>query len=187
MFDPEEPAFVPGPDDPECPFCGATSECAHLLAALDETFAEYNGGLLFAWRKEFRDVVAKGFHTLRAASKPRRVNFKLETLQELWDELEHDAGVDDEDLASYLDEYVLMRLLIDLLEQDEAVETHWRINEGGPGFSSSIATMYAEDPETVFLHMMASLQRALKAAVALKRRVPVRNRGRKRPKRKSRT
>ena len=163
-----------------CPYCDSTDNCRHLLAVIDQSFGGCGGGYLAGavGRKprrrigrrhrydKFQDVVAK--HFLPAAVGARRNSrpFQVKVprtdkkyyqksslrnhLEALWKEARAQYDRENPDYV-HIDGDLLSRLVIELLIESGGEEYCGSIDDGGaPGYSSSIALLYANEPAKVF-------------------------------------
>ena len=148
--------------EPSCMFCDSKDDCPHLVAAIDRTFAQCNGGALYDALGNLREVLSDKFlATLRAGkvfdsgtlddeiaaiAQEARVNYDLEYPDDV-----------------YIDEYMFLAWLTEVLIDAGAEEPPgYIVEEGGPGQSSALTLLYASDPKVV----IEAAEKALKGAVA---------------------
>src|SRR5687768_14691849 len=133
-----------------CPHCDATTGCEHLVAVSDQTFNNCEDGWLSSNFEAFHDVVAAAFRPLLRAEQAAlaRVAWKDPAVAQLWQ-----SAVDWRDQAEgevVLDSTVHLRLVIELLELAGADQPRGRfVFDSGPGMSSAMTVLYAEDPAVV--------------------------------------
>ncbi|MDP9350559.1 MAG: hypothetical protein M3P51_03325 [Chloroflexota bacterium] len=134
-------------EDVECPFCGSGEDCEHLLAVLDMTFHECRGGSVMTHLDTLRNQIQSAFaERLRTQAAPVE-SWKWDHLGELWDYSE-DAYQSSGEVE--IEEAAFLGLVVELLEQSGGEEYPGSvIDEGGPGFTSSMIVMYAADPAAV--------------------------------------
>ena len=149
-----------------CPFCGSPDDCDHLLALIDQTFSECDGGYAFERYHEFRTRIEAAFiRSLREGGHKQRSRRKDE-LSELWQyaRTAYSPGYEDVEL----DQYVLTRLIIELLEAAGGVRYSGPIDSGGgPGYSSALALFHARNPQAVFEAAVANLNLRLERLVGI--------------------
>lgn len=149
-------------EEPTCPYCGSAEDCPHLLAVLDKNFPECRGGYCYERLSEFSSRIQSAFiGCLDGRSRRPGTAWKNELLQELWDQWPVDLGHSGaEDVA--VDSYVLMRLVVDLLEcAGGDCHPGSLVDDSGPGFTSSMEIIYAEQPNKVFDAAVQELERRL--------------------------
>ncbi len=145
-----------------CPICGAAEywDCGHLVAEFDRTFCECLGGKIHNREGEFSSTIEAVFLShLQNGSEP---DFKYQELSELWEEAKktHEPGEDYADL----DGYILQRLMIELLEEAGAIEPPgYLMDPGGPGMTSSMSLLFAENPSLVVEQAHKRISYELKA------------------------
>jgi hypothetical protein len=168
-------------EEPRCDYCGAKSDCKHLLAVIDRSFLECYGGYAFDRFDEFTEIITKAFMSvLRTESYEHR--WKDDDLNDLWDYTvenyvpDEDLYFEDEEEAEeyydnchnyewnvHLSGDNLYDLIIQLFE-DAGGESHpgSLVNGEGPGMTSTVYQYYAEFPQKVFEKALSILKKRLK-------------------------
>jgi hypothetical protein len=144
-------------DEIICPFCNSSDDCRHLLALIDQTFSECSGGYLCDRYHEFRELINTAFVRLlrKGGSKQRRR--RADDLYELLRFARAAYSPGDEDVA--LDEYVLTRLIIELLAAAGGVRYPGPIeSDGAPGYCSAWALFHAKNPQAISEAALADLK-----------------------------
>lgn len=89
-------------EEPKCLICGSPEDCSHLVADIDRTFGECNGGALFDMEQKFRlEIATKFLKLLEVEANPEWQNHEIE---ELWQKAQAEYDPDDEYVM--LDGYV---------------------------------------------------------------------------------
>jgi len=145
-------------EEPSCIYCGSRGDCPHLVAVIDRTFAECNGGALYEsigrLRKIVSDCVAIAMQD-DAAAKEIMDSELLSIIQGATDN--HDSEYPED---VYIDERMFLSWLIDSLLDAGADELPGSIvEEGGPGQSSSLNLLYSPEPEVLIRSVEEPLQR----------------------------
>lgn len=147
--------------EPSCIICGATWDCLHLVACIDITFSYCNGGILYDHIGELREFLEDAILT-RIKSK---CVSELRCTNTVIDEILTEAiqQYDPEYIDSvYIEEHLFLTFLIDTLIDSGAEEFEGGlVEEGGPGQSSAITLLYAEDPLQVILVARKVLENAV--------------------------
>ena len=132
-----------------CPVCDGKEfwDCGHMVASFDLTFGECQGGMFYDHERRFSSIIEDVFiRTLRTGSRPQ---FSSETLSELWNEAKSNHEPDEEDYVD-LDGDILQRVFIELLEEADAFEPSGSLTDpGGPGMTSSISLLFADNTSEV--------------------------------------
>ena len=135
-------------EEPTCPICRSPEygNCGHLVADLDRSFGECQGGALYEKLAEFSGLVEDAFLShLIAHTIPKAGRWEL---GELWEAANENFDPDEDDVV--LDSDIFQRVLIELLEDSGAFELpEGLMDPGGPGMTSSISLLFAEDPAKV--------------------------------------
>jgi hypothetical protein len=141
---------------PKCPICNATEfgECGHLIADIDITFCEMHSGTLESKAREFQDIME---HRLGLELEgAQAAEFSDEQLDQHWrDAVDNNVGNEDFPVISggFFYSWLIIRL-----EDAGAIDAEGPvIDEGGPGFSSALRLLFADDPEEL---VEAVLQKA---------------------------
>lgn len=140
-----------------CPICDKVCECGHLVAIYDCTFHNFEGGDVYGYIAEFREIIRKGFRHLLKRGKLHPA-FTLKSLIECWDDFQsNEPKPDDEDVE--IDYQIADRVILDLLRYQGA---DWDTNEvasSGPGASSSEDFLFANDTIKVIKSALARLRK----------------------------
>ena len=144
---------------PECPFCGSPGECqVHLVGCFDMTFGECNNGALWSQISSFEEAISKAFAA--AFSKHTIAKWANTDIQNLWDQ--SFAGFDPDDALPYLETRPFFDLLRSTLIGAGAIEYRGPlIEDTGPGLSSLIRMLFAEDPDEAVNRAYTDICRAL--------------------------
>ena len=143
-----------------CPICGALEywDCGHLVASLDRSFCECQGGELYDRMSEFSSILESAFLPhLKQGSAP---DIKGLDLEELWKVARQnfDPNYDDVDL----DGFIFQRVVIELLREAGAYYLPGSLMDpGGPGMTSSISVLFAEEPARVIEKAICNLNAQL--------------------------
>jgi hypothetical protein len=135
-------------EGPTCPICESPEygDCGHLVADLDLSFGECQGGALYEKMAEFSSLIEDAFLLhLNTNTVPNSGKWEL---GELWEAANENFDPDEEYVA--LDSDIFQRVLIELLEDSGAFELpEGLMDTGGPGMTSSISLLFAEEPAKV--------------------------------------
>ena len=148
-------------EDVTCPLCQSPEywECGHLVASLDRTFCECDGGELFDREHEFREVVEMAFRAHFKAGSTSS-NLPSGALRELWETLSpqsFEEAVEGDGLE--LDGFVFQRVLIEALEDAGVIEPKGQLcDPGGPGMTSSVSLLFAKRPQDCIKKALALLR-----------------------------
>jgi hypothetical protein len=148
-------------DAVECPFCGSEDDCPHLLAVLDRSFNECNGGYAYSRFHEFAERITETFERELKAGRKARKPEEDGLVAELW---EYAVEAYPESKEVELDDDVLFNLVAELFDDAGGEEYPGSIIvEGGPGYTSALTVFHAEDPARVFERALSGLQQRLNA------------------------
>lgn len=160
---------------PECPFCGQQlgeeGDCTHVLAEIDQTFGECEGGALYGSVWGFQQgISAAMFEWLKTGATPHWGDYP--NLQYIWEDalaLWRDGSIPTADDVPVFD-YGFWSTLEALLEDSGAVSAPGPLafDSGMPGTSSAYSIIYAKDP-TATLKLAANL---LREYLACRERLP---------------
>lgn len=149
-------------EEPVCMFCGAGDDCPHLVAVIDRTFAECNGGVLYDAIDDLREVLSSKILEKLKAGERFRSESSDDEISAIANEAKENYLADYPDDV-YIDENMFLAWLTEQLIDCGADEPPgYIVEEGGPGQSSALTLLYAEEPKMV----MQSVERALSDAVA---------------------
>jgi hypothetical protein len=145
-----------------CPFCGSFDGCDHLLALIDQTFSECSEGYACERYDEFQALIEAAFIRSLRQGTQKWHSRKKDELAELWQYARTAYSSGDEDAA--LDQYVLTRLIIGLLEAAGGKRYPNSIKSvGAPGYCSAWVLLHAKDPQAVFEGALADLKFRLRS------------------------
>lgn len=144
-----------------CPLCNATEywNCGHLVASLDRSFCECDGGAIYSRQQELSAIIEGAFLShMKNGSEP---SLNFDAFPELWQEAK--SNYEPADGYVFLDGCILQRILIELLEEEGAYEAPGSlVATGGPGMSSSMSLLFAENPSEVIEQALQRLSTELK-------------------------
>ena len=144
-----------------CPICDATEywECGHLVASLDRSFCDCYGGALYDHYGDFSSMIEEAL--LPQMSEKSSPRFENADLEQIWEHANETFNPEDDYID--LDRYALQRLLISLLEETGACEPPGSlIVPGGPGMTSSMVLLFADEPENVVKETLIQLASKLR-------------------------
>ena len=140
-----------------CPICDEVCECGHLVAIYDCTFHNFEGGDVYGYIDEFREIIRKGFRHLLKRGELHPA-FTLQSLTECWEDFQsNEPKPDDEEIE--INYRISNRVILNLLRYQGA---DWGTNEvtsSGPGASSSEDFLFANDPIKVIKSAIARLKK----------------------------
>ena len=153
----------PEDDAPDicCLICGSRDygDCGHLLVAIDQDYAECQGGVLYD-DDSFQQLF-ETFFLVQAAANPR-VRYPDPLVDELWQHWNSQNTEMPEDRSC--DRYILSRLLMDAFERNGA-SSSYHVIEMGPGMTQQFVNVFARDPAEIvettyseFEHLMDTVQ-----------------------------
>jgi hypothetical protein len=143
-------------ESPACPICSSDESCSHRVAVLDHTFLECTDGALFDRTSEFSELIESRFaEFIEIEASPKDISGEIEAMWKYAKECFDPASKNIE-----IDSDALYRLMNELLEEAGATSIQ-AISEGGPGMSSSLSILYAEDPEKVIQEATSRLSAIL--------------------------
>jgi hypothetical protein len=145
-------------EEPRCVICGSLDDCEHLVACIDRTFGECEGGALYYRDGEFWSKIEMAF--IVALKSGIEKKWHRGELEELWDYARNENDVEEKYVG--LDKFAFIRLLVELLEDAGAIRRPgaW-VTDGGPGMSSSYSLLYAEKPNAVIGEALKGLRAIL--------------------------
>jgi hypothetical protein len=134
-------------EEPKCVICGSPEECEHLVADIDHTFLESWGGAFHDREYEFRSEIETVFLKLLKSGTAKK--WQHSDIEQMWDQANTDYTAETDDLM--LDGYAFYRLIVELLEAAGAIDHPGSIVDdgGGPGRTSSVSLLYADNPNVV--------------------------------------
>lgn len=131
-----------------CPICNAADywACGHLVASLDRSFCECQGGALLDREAELSSRIEDAFLPhLENGSQP---SFGYSSLEELWVAAKENFSASDGYVV--LDGDIWQRVLIEHLEDAGAFDLPGPLMDpDGPGMTSSMSLLFAEKPKEV--------------------------------------
>lgn len=148
-----------------CPICRSEniSDCGHMVGSFDRTFCDCYGGAVVDHLFDFRLIIEATFLShIKEGVEP---SLKNTTIKELWESVNPNSDLDEDGLD--LDGYVLQRLVIELLKDAGAHEPPGSlIVPGGPGMTSSMTELFAEEPSQVVDRALQCLSNEIREADA---------------------
>ena len=133
-------------EEPRCLLCGSSDGCEHIVADIDLTFNDCCSGALYNRLFEFRSLIHDRFLAILKERNPPA--WQNDNLAELWRRAKEDYDGNDD--AFQLDGYLFYSILIGLLIGAGAIEHPGSIVDyGGPGMTSSVSLLFADEPEIV--------------------------------------
>ena len=134
-----------------CPYCGKEGECPHLLAIIDHSFGEVRAGEAFRRGGAMLDAVERGFERRLGSLGDPPARWRDPLLDELWDSAVEARRTAQGGDPVYIDLQIFYYCLAELLEMAGGLRYPGTIIEdGGPGFTSSLTILHARDPARVF-------------------------------------
>ncbi|MGF1531258.1 MAG: hypothetical protein ACFCU4_07845 [Puniceicoccaceae bacterium] len=148
-------------DQVGCIFCGSTDDCPHLVGIIDLTFAECHGGVLYEGVDSLKKILEDKILTrLKAREKFKAKSASYEVLQMAKAAKSCYDRKDPDDV--WIDNYQFIPWIKDILIDSGGEEPMgYLVEEGGPGMSSTVSILYAENPQDV----LESAREAVKKAV----------------------
>ena len=150
-------------EEPSCMFCDGTEECSHLLADIDHTFNDCAGGTLYVHIGDLREILLMRVRSLlecKIKSKPRGDLIDKEIYRLIKEAVEGFDPEYPEEVS--VDEYEFLELLVELFIAAGADEHPGHmVEEGGPGQSSRLTLLYAENPDEVIKAVKERLRRTV--------------------------
>ena len=145
-------------EEPKCLICGSLEECEHLVASIDHTFSEIYGSALEDRDSDFRSEIEGVF--LKQLKTGTKMQWQNADIEQMWQQACEDYTAETEDLM--LDGYAFYRFLAELLVGAGADKHPGSvIDPGGPGMTSSVSLLYAENPSAVVDKALKTLQAML--------------------------
>ncbi len=143
---------------PKCPFCNSEEDCDHLLAILDRSFIECNGGYALEPLDNLYQYLESIFKGLIESDQPLVKAEGVESLKNLFfltkQQYEESGEID-------LDGFTYYDLIEELFLSHGAILIDYAEDFGRPGFDSVIKTYYAENPQRVFSQSVAKIKSAM--------------------------
>lgn len=135
--------------EPSCIFCKSKSDCSHLVAVIDRSFAGCNGGVLFQNIDNLRSLltgIITGMVQAAGEFDESLVDYEIAAIFRKAFE-NHDSAYPDD---IYIDDGLFLQWLVTALIDAGADEPPgYIVEEGGPGQSSALTLLYAENPKQV--------------------------------------
>ena len=159
-------------ESPVCTVCGTEEfgDCGHLVADLDITFSECEGGALYERLFDFTTALEIVFAANRSQDFQSNFGFYARILGGLWHEVQDDAAGGPENIV--VTGPIFLKLLIELLRDAGADEYQGPvIIDGGPGNSTSCMLYFSKNPETTIQEAYRS---SCRGDLARRRRHPQR-------------
>lgn len=135
-------------ESPVCTVCGAEEfgDCGHLVADLDITFSECEGGALYEKLFDFTAALKTAFAANLSGDFQSNFGFYEKTMAKLWREVQDEAAGDMENI--FVTGPIFLDLLIELLRDAGADEYPGPVvTDGGSGNSSSCRLYFSKNPE----------------------------------------
>lgn len=145
-------------EEVRCVICGSDEPCRHIVADIDRTYCEVHHGALYERDDEFRSKIEDDFlRHIKAGTSP---TWRREHLNELWKTGKDEYDAEWEHVP--LDGLVFYPFVIELLEEAGAIDFPGSIvDPGGPGMTSAVSLLYAEEPTEVVNLALEKLGTAL--------------------------
>jgi hypothetical protein len=145
-----------------CPICEATADdgCDHVLACIDQTFDECEGGtVLHGWWDESRARLEETFKAyFLSGHKPA---WDCSYVTEAWNAMLAERRNTGEDV--FLHAFTATDLLLYVLEESGGTEVGLGLIGGSGGHcASEYRLLYAEDPEAVCAKATTTLEQCLR-------------------------
>ena len=147
--------------EPSCTVCGSKDYCPHQVAVIDRTFADCVGGVLYETIDKLRETLSVGISAKIKASQNVGVESSDDYIASIVREAVEDYDPEYPD-DIYIDENIFLAWLIEALI-DAGAERHPGaiVEEGGPGQSSSLTLLYANDPKSLVCDVTKVLEDAI--------------------------
>jgi hypothetical protein len=142
-------------DTPACPICKAERywDCGHLVANFDMTFGECQNGAIYDRMDEFTDALDRAF--LIHLTKGADPYFSDMEIQCAWDSALENFEPEDE--TANIERGLVLQALASRLIDCGACELEGDfLDEGGPGMSSAVTLLFAENPSEVIEKALAA-------------------------------
>ena len=140
-----------------CPICKMLCECGHLVAIYDNSYKSFEGGDVYDYIGEFKEIISDGFRHFMKKGK-RNPAFTLRSLKECWDDFQScDPKPDDEVMD--IDHRLANNVILDVLRYHGADWNTSEIANSGPGFSSSESFLFANDTIKVIKNAIVRLRK----------------------------
>ena len=140
-----------------CPYCKQLEGCDHILVVLDFTFGEWVTGFAADKRNLFDGEIVSSFGS-KMLTRQQDIDWGDYNLNELWREAL--ACYDPKDDEIHLETRPLFDLSEELFEASGVIGLRG-VFEGGPGQSSSLLALYAEDPANCLTTAIGQLRELL--------------------------
>jgi hypothetical protein len=147
-------------DEDACPICGSTEGCAHLLADIDVTFGEIEGGTFYHLEPKAVEVLDSAITKLLKAKKTKKLMAAVvsDRLADLVEEVREENGDVRTCYGSFL------RYLMDLLDaMPGVVETSYDFDPGVPGRASHYRAYWARYAKRVAKAALQEIEREAKS------------------------
>lgn len=147
-------------EEPSCVFCDSKDSCPHLVAVIDRTFAQCSGGKIYNALGEFRDIVKEIAFIQSSSAEFSGLALIDSGLGEMVRDALERRDPDDADEV-FIDEGAFLDWIVgELMDAGAEEPDGYFVEEGGPGQSSALTLLYAEDPSDVIGRLASRLNQA---------------------------
>ena len=81
-------------EEPKCVICGSSDDCGHMVACIDHTYLDCDGGALYERTWDFRSEIETAF--LDALKSGQEKNWQNSDLEQMWDWARENFDINDE-------------------------------------------------------------------------------------------
>jgi len=143
--------------DIECPICGSTDSCPHLLATIDRSYCSCDGGYIYDHYSQYEKLIEAKFLQLLKDESISSLEWDDFSIGECWDYCTENRSSGD---YMELDSDNFTDLVCDVLELagGELIEGYDNVGMGG---STVEKTFYAANPEAVHKNALVLLAERL--------------------------
>ena len=128
---------------PNCPYCGDTGECKHVLLDYDASFKEWLSGYLKKNRLELFELQDALQELIKSGINPTINDFYLESI---WNYAKDNFTAEEE--GAELDTTAYFNFLDENISDFHGEAFHYSDPDGAPGYSSSYIIYYSKTPKT---------------------------------------